>query len=365
MKVLFFIESLRAGGKERRLTEIIKGLQESKLADVELVLTRNEVHYTEIQDLNVPIHIIERKHLKKDPRPMFAFFKLVRQLKPDLIHTWGTMLAAFAIPSKLILGVPLVNSEITDAPLFPTRLVFRKFVTFKFADVVLGNTQAGLNAYNAPSEKSKVIYNGFDDSRLTDLKPEDAIRDELKLKPYPIVAMIATYGNKKDHKTFIGAAKLVLESEKYTYFIAIGDGDNTELIKGIPENLQNRILLLSKRTEVENYINASSIGVLLTDVKNHGEGISNALLEFAALSKPLIGTDNGGTAEIIEHGTNGYLVKPYDEADTAARILELLRNMEKRESMGKAARKTVEFKFGVERMITEMFRVYENTLSQR
>ena len=85
MKILFFIESLRAGGKERRIVELLKGLKQFPDISIELVLTRNEIHYQEILQLDVPIHIIERKFLKKDPRLFFKFFRLAKKIKPDMV----------------------------------------------------------------------------------------------------------------------------------------------------------------------------------------------------------------------------------------------------------------------------------------
>src|SRR5690606_10344291 len=113
MKILFFIESLRAGGKERRIIELLKGL--SKLPDVslELALTRRDIHYAEIYQLGIPLHFVERKLIKKDPLVFFKFYRLAKMVQPDIIHVWGNMVAVYAVPTAMRLGVPLINNQIT------------------------------------------------------------------------------------------------------------------------------------------------------------------------------------------------------------------------------------------------------------
>jgi hypothetical protein len=164
MKVLFFIESLRAGGKERRIIELLKGLRRFPDVQVELVLTRNEIHYHEFHELGIPLHIIERKLLKKDPLLFLKFYHIARKFKPDLIHVWGHMVAVYAVPTVWKLGIPLLNNEITDAT--PGQKLLGKDIVFNASTKIIANTKAGLKAYGAPAEKSGVIYNGFNFNRL-------------------------------------------------------------------------------------------------------------------------------------------------------------------------------------------------------
>ena len=45
MKILFFIDGLGAGGKERRLTELLKALEPISEIDFELVVMNKNIHY--------------------------------------------------------------------------------------------------------------------------------------------------------------------------------------------------------------------------------------------------------------------------------------------------------------------------------
>ena len=50
MKLLFFIESLHPGGKERRLVELLKGLSKFEDISMELVLTRRDIPKVPVED---------------------------------------------------------------------------------------------------------------------------------------------------------------------------------------------------------------------------------------------------------------------------------------------------------------------------
>lgn len=51
MKILFFTDNLNAGGKERRLTELMKSLRSLNDVEFELVLMNDHIHYKEVLSL--------------------------------------------------------------------------------------------------------------------------------------------------------------------------------------------------------------------------------------------------------------------------------------------------------------------------
>ena len=64
MKILFYMNGLHPGGKERRMLELMKELKVRKKFDFELVLMNTEVNYPEVFDLNIKIHYLTRKGKK-------------------------------------------------------------------------------------------------------------------------------------------------------------------------------------------------------------------------------------------------------------------------------------------------------------
>jgi len=363
MKILFFIESLRSGGKERRLIELIKGLknQHSNI-EMELVLTREDIHYQEIFETGVKIHYTIRKYFKKDPRIFFKFYKIAKKFKPDIIHVWGNMVAIYAIPTKVLLKIPMINNEITDAPLKVQQGLLSYRLSFPFSDKIIANTFAGLKSYNAPEKKSLVIYNGFDFNRINNLTAKESIKGQFHINTKFVVGMVASFSELKDYKTYIKAANLILEIRQDVCFLCIGSGDDSAYKKMVATANKDKILFLGPQQNVESIMNCCDIGVLTSNIKVHGEGISNSLLEFSSLSKPVIATNNGGTIELIEDLKNGFLLHPFNSLELSNKINLLLNDEETRLEMGINAKQIVENKFGIKRMVEEFYLEYRDTI---
>ncbi|HEX2975280.1 MAG TPA: glycosyltransferase, partial [Bacteroidales bacterium] len=170
IRILFFLESLQGGGKERRSVELIRFLrQQSPDYQIEIVLTEDEIFYKDILQTGVNIRILKRKGFKYDPALFLKFYNVCRKFKPDIIHSWGKMTTFYAIPSKMLCRVPLVSSLIADSTrrydnLSPYNFLLKTNV--RFSDIVLSNSRAGLRAYRIRDGKARVIYNGADLSRF-------------------------------------------------------------------------------------------------------------------------------------------------------------------------------------------------------
>lgn len=360
MRILFFTENLRAGGKERRIIELLKHLKSSGDFIIELVLTRNIIHYEEIYALGIPIHIIERKFTKKDPRLFFKFFKIAKAFKPDIIHVWGHMVAVYAVPTKLLLGIPLINNEIVDSTV-NTRLL-GKGIVFKASDRIIANSYAGLKAYHAPMEKSFVIYNGFTFDRLKNIEDVNAVREKFGIKTPHVVGMVASFLDYKDYKTYLQAALHILKNRRDISFLCIGDGNDEPFKQMVPDEERKNIFFLGRQSRVESIMNVCDLGVLTTNINFHGEGISNALMEFMSLSKPVITTKFGGSVELVDENETGYLIEAFNSSQLAEKILYLIDHPQERQRMGQNAIQTIQKKFSLESMVRSFREEYSKLL---
>ncbi len=98
MKILFFIDNLGPGGKERRCVELVKGLYTSSELNVEIVVMNKNIHYQEISSLDINIHYLIRK-TKKDLSVFRKFYEICKKIKPDIVHCWNDMTAVIAVPT--------------------------------------------------------------------------------------------------------------------------------------------------------------------------------------------------------------------------------------------------------------------------
>jgi len=79
---------------------------------------------------------------------------------------------------------------------------------------------------------------------------------------------------------------------------------------------------------------------------SYREGTPRALLEAAAMARPIVTTDSVGCRNVVDDGINGYLCKPKNSSDLADKMLRILSmSHNERESMGLRGREKVEREF--------------------
>lgn len=108
---------------------------------------------------------------------------------------------------------------------------------------------------------------------------------------------------------------------------------------------------LGEEADVRPFIRSATAVVL----PSYREGMSRALLEGAAMGRPLVGTDVAGCRELIEEGVTGALCEPRDASSLAA-AMERIGRMpaDKLRELGRAARDKVEREFG-EQIVVEAY----------
>ena len=370
MRILYFIDRMTAGGKERRLTELMKMLRKTPGIDFQLAVMDRDIHYKEVLDLGITIHYLIRK-TKKDLSIFKQFYKICKTYKPDIVHCWDSMTAVYSYPAWKMLRFKLVNGMVVDTPANPSFLnkhYARARVTIPISDMVVGNSMAGLKAYGAKAKKSICIYNGMDLNRFNSLKDASIVRKELfpnDENPF-IVGMVAAFEERKDQATMIRAAISVLKENSRIRFVLVGGGNTLEATKEmVPSECSDKILFTGKRADIEQIVNCFDIGVLLTNSAVHGEGISNSIIEYMALSKPVIATTGGGTNEVVFDNKNGFLVKANDDETLAKQILVLEADAELRKRLGSKGRTIVEEKFEISNMAKQYISMYSTLLGEK
>lgn len=361
MRILFFIDSLRSGGKERRLTELMKMISLNGEIHFELVVMSREIHYTEVHDLGINIHYIIRAK-KRDVSAFYSFYKICNTYKPDIVHCWDSMTAIYSIPACKILNISFINGMVMISPEkldILNKNWWRSKLAFQFSDLIIGNSFAGLAAYNAPKWKSHCIYNGFNFERTNGIIKKEIVLSELEIQSGIVIGMVASFSEKKDYETYYNAAQILLKRRNDITFLAIGSDTDSENSKSLIKlELMQHFRLMGTRSDIESYINAMDICILSTFT----EGISNSILEYMALGKPVIATDGGGTSEILEDKKTGYLVSPSNPLELSARMEQLILNAELRKTMGAAGKERIENCFSIDRMVEGYISIYKEAV---
>ncbi len=364
MKILFFTESLIRGGQERRLLELISYLRKDDFNQIKLVITEYDIFYKFANDLDIEIVVIKRKWFKYDPSLFFKFFRLCKQFNPEIIHAWGKMPTFYSIPTKLICRKPLISNLIANS----NKEMKKQFMNnifyaadIHFSDVILSNSAAGLKAYKINSKKAHVIRNGVRAERFLGEFNKENIKDKFSIRTEYMIVMVACFTSSKDYDLFIEIAKEIWVKRKDVTFVGVGDGPEWNRIQNriLNEEIKN-VVLTGDQERVEPIIAASDIGLLCT----YSEGISNSVIEYMALGKPVIATDiNGGTKEIIIDDETGYCTAR--DLDTVVSKIYLLLNDERmRITMGEKGKDRIVENFSIERMGSDYMQLYKDVIKR-
>lgn len=366
MRILTITDSFHTGGKERRLIELLKGLTKNGV-HCELIVLSKVVTYPELHDLKVRINYVERK-FKQDPKILPTLYKIVQQAQPDIIQSWSSMTSVYVFAIAKWLGIPFVNAIIADAPhrVKPfSQPWLRRKLTFPFSDAIISNSAAGITAYHAPPKRSHVMYNGFDFNRIKNIAPPETLRQQLGIHTPKVVGMVGKFQARKDYRTYLQAALRVVAERSDVTFLAVGDGELLEANQRlVADHNQGRIIFTGRREDVESVVNLFDVGVLTTNHRVHGEGISNALMEYMVLGKPVVATQGGGTAELVLDGLVGYVIPPADVEALVKKLHLLLNEDDLAHRLGSAGRERIYEHFNLDRMTNEYIALYQQLLTQ-
>ena len=143
-------------------------------------------------------------------------------------------------------------------------------------------------------------------------------------------------------------------------FIA-GRGElDTELRQAAVElGIDRNLRLLGFRPDVPALLRAADVFVL----PSLSEGLSLALLEAMAASKPVVASKVGGNPEVVADGRNGFLVPAADPDALADRIVRLLGNADLAARFGAAGRRRVDEDFTIATMVRRYDELYRDCLS--
>ena len=147
--------SLRAGGKERQLIELLKGLQASPGCRTELVILSDWIEYPEFERLGIPTHILVRRS-RRDLAIFGGLHGVIRRFRAQIVHSWNSMCSVYAAPLARLTGAAFVNGVVRDAhgnAGFGHADWLRIRLTLPFSDIVLGNFSPGLRPIVSPAAK--------------------------------------------------------------------------------------------------------------------------------------------------------------------------------------------------------------------
>ncbi len=358
MRISYILDTFRGGGKERRCLQVIQGLNRAGVTDIQVVIVNNDVAYKELYETSATIEIIDRKNRGLSQiQTAKELYQLLKRFQPDIVQAWGVMSAGAVLLVKPFMKFRFIASYVADADT-PTGIYgFINRWCNLTCDKIVSNSKAGLAAYHTPKSKGVVIYNGFNEARFDNKIDKSVKKRQLDIKTPIVVAMVATFWQNKDWQCYINTAKQVIKQREDITFLAVGKGPQWDDYNSqIKDEERSLIRMLGRRDDVDELLQICDLTLLTS---NHGEGISNSIMESMAWGVPVIASPGGGTPEIIEDNVNGKLIDEQTPERVGTLITDLIDQPEKLALMSEKASQTIQNRFLLQRMTKEYIELYK------
>jgi glycosyltransferase involved in cell wall biosynthesis len=357
MRILFVTNSLKRGGAERQLINLIYNLNK----DIEIALwVREKI----IQFDPLPAElIVYSSEEKKSLSVIKSLRKAIKNFKPDILHCMEGYVTTHAIVASILTPAIVVNNSIRYGKrysFFKMEKLLGRFNIW-FSKLTVANSKAGLRAYNLKETyRFRVIYNGIDLAKFENLKEKTL----LQKVGTTLIGMLASFSAPKDYVTFVKVAIDLIYDGNNIECHFIGYGKEINVVKKlIPDEIVHKFIFWGNQENVEKIICSFDICILLAK-KGHSEGLSNAIMEYMASSKVVIATDTGGNSELISEGINGYLIPFEDSEHLKEKIQYLIRHRQERDKMG-AAGKDIIKGFSIDKMCDNWKTVYSELIVKK
>jgi len=363
--VLHVVDSLRVGGLENGVVNLINALDEDMFQNSICCLRTTGGLEKRLRDPGVKVFEL---HQKLKDNLFLRMRKILVDEKVDILHSNGYGTFLDSVVGAHLAGTPFLVHCIhgiywrdMGKMKFRRRLLQRllSLRTHKLYAVADYLREYYIRIVGVSARRISTIYNGVDLETYAPRDQEARRKEKAKLGFSPGEVLIGSVGTLywvKNPETFLEAAALVLNKRNDVSFLWVGDGPLKEKLQARAKELglEKKALYLGSRDDVPNVLAALDVFVL----PSISEGLSYSILEAMASSLPVVATDVGGNSELIRDGESGYLIPPRSPKILADVLLKLVSQEELRVSLGRRARHRVEEKYSFRKMVQSYQQMY-------
>ena len=368
IRVCHVVNALDVGGMENGVVNLCNNLDRSKFEPMICCL----YHTGPMADrLRPDVRVINMAQPQgKSILSVFRLARLFKQIKPDIVHThgWGGGSLYGILGAKLAGVSVIINGEHGTFFLKPHQIVLQRILSVMY-DKTLSVSEflkkKIVESLSIAPGRIRVIPNGVDTDKFSGNYDCSYLRREILEKYGANIdeesIVLGCVGSLKPIKNQIMLLRALLEIKnnpvfKKAYVILVGDGPDYGNLKNfVSENgLTNKVLFLGKRNDVPQLMALMHILVSTS----HFEGMPNVIMEAFASGLPVVATKAGGSEELIQEGTNGFLVDVDDYHALAEKLILLTSDPKLRQKMGLNAQRTARSDYSIAKMVSDYEKFY-------
>lgn len=364
--VVHVVYRLGIGGLENGVVNLINHMPPERYRHAIVCATDYSDFVKRISRRDVAVYALN-KQPGNDLRAQYRFWKLLRQLKPAIVHTRNIGTIEYVIPALLARvarrvhgehGRDMLDIDGSNKKYLFMRRLYAPFVS-RFITMSRDLEQWLVGVVGVRQDKVAQLYNGVDLERFNNAAVYN--RNDFGLNEDDfVIGTVGRLQGEKDQATLIKAFALLqtdITIATSTRLLIVGDGPERDRLEQLAADrgIENKILFLGARNDV-----ASMLGMLdLFVLPSLGEGISNTILEAMAAALPVVATNVGGNPELVDEGITGLLVAAADEKTMADAITTYIKFPYLLLQHGAAGRKMIEERFSIAAMVNRYMETYD------
>lgn len=332
----------------------------------------------ELKRKSIQIRIIEEMgreiSLWSDFKALVKLYRIIRQEKPDIVHTHTAKAGAIGRLASWLAGVPIIIHTFHGHVFhhYFGKIKTRFFIQFErwlsiitTRIIVISDSQKYdiVTKFRiAPEKKVITIPLGLELERFLLINNDNFdLKNELTIpKQEFLVSIIGRIVPIKNHELLLKAIKLLRDQQFPVHLCVVGDGElrNQLIASARDKNILKYVHFTGWRLDMEKIYS----GIDLLALSSFNEGTPVAIIEAMASQVPVVATAVGGVPDLIVHGETGLLSASNDANDFAEKIKQILMNPELKFQIIQKARKSVEQKYHYKRLINDIQKFYEKLI---
>lgn len=357
--VMQVIDTLEAGGAERVAAGVANGLPRDRFAS-HLCTTRGEGPISEVVDADVERLRLDRRS-RYDLDALLRLRKYVFDRGVEIVHAHAYSLflvaAAFAVGTRprIVWHDHYGLHAVRERHALPFRMALRR------VDGVIAVSEplAGWAEERLGVHPERVWYV----PNFSSLDPPTGASPGL---PGVAGARIACVGNlrpQKDHPTLVRAMRRVVDRFPDAHLLLVGAASDPAYERRVLDSiaalrLGANVGLLGRRADVGAILHACDIGVL----SSASEGFPLAVVEYGLAGLPVVATDVGQCAEVLDDGSAGIVVAPGRDDLLADALLALLEDRSRRARLGERLKARAASLYSADAVMGTITKVYDGVL---
>lgn len=366
-RVLLLIKGLGRGGAEQLLVNAAPYVDAARFSyEVAYLLPWKDALVHDLEDAGMRVHCLNGA---RGVGWLARLGELLTQRRIDLVHVHSPYVA---IGARLLLArrrrPRLVYTEHNPWERYHRATYLGNVLTYPRNDHVFAVSDQARRSIRYPRGLGRLrmppvetLYHGSDPAAVARWGSGDGVREEFGISEDALV--VGTVANFKAHKgypTLLRAAVRVRDEVPDVRFVLVGQGPLEPEIRRLASELglKDTVIFAGYREDVPRVAATFDAFVLASQ----HEGLSIALIEAMALGKPVVVTNAGGLAEVVEHQKEGLLVPAGDPVAVAQEIVALLSDSSLRHRLGAAARRRAA-DFDIRKAVRRIEEVYEALLT--